>query len=169
VKKTRAMTPIAISVLWSLFIFVSFPLPNQSFMAREALGRRFELTAQGGPYLALSLRCFAAIPVTSNSLPEELYSALWRQTMSYRFLWKQIASKAISSAMAKAMLSMNTDDLWERMANNESFSEDKLSTLRQEIETRLHEVQEQGDKERELVSQVASELLRGILKRGMGR
>ncbi len=89
--------------------------------------------------------------------------------MSYRFLWKQIASKAISSAMAKAMLSMNTDDLWERMANNESFSEDKLSTLRQEIETRLHEVQEQGDKERELVSQVASELLRGILKRGMGR
>ncbi len=89
--------------------------------------------------------------------------------MSYRFLWKQVASKAISSALARTMLSLNTDELWERMATSESFPDEKLATLRKEIEARLHEVEEQGNKERELVSQVASELVREFLKRGMGR
>lgn len=89
--------------------------------------------------------------------------------MSYRFLWKQIASKAIGSALARAMLSINTDELWERMAGNESFSKERLATLRQEIEARLLEVSQQGEKERELVGHVASELVREFLKRGGGR
>lgn len=89
--------------------------------------------------------------------------------MSYRFLWKQIASKAIGSTLAKAMLSMNTDDLWERMASSDSMPEEELASLRQDIEARLRQVQEQGEKEREMVAQVASELMRELLKRGMGR
>jgi hypothetical protein len=89
--------------------------------------------------------------------------------MSYRFLWKQIASKAISSALAKTMLTLNTDELWERMANSESFSDEKLGELRKEIVSRLHEVEEQGNKERELVGQVAAELVKEFLRRGMGR
>ncbi len=89
--------------------------------------------------------------------------------MSYRFLWKQIASKAIGSAMASAMLSINTDDLWERMAGDETFSKERLAILRQEVEARLLEVSQQGAKERELVSHVASELVREFLRRGSGR
>jgi predicted nucleic acid-binding Zn-ribbon protein len=86
--------------------------------------------------------------------------------MSYRFLWKQIASKAISSAMAKALLSMNTAELWERMARTESFSAEQVQRLREEVEARLREVQQQGEKERELVSRVVDELAREFLRRG---
>ena len=67
------------------------------------------------------------------------------------------------------MLTLNTDELWERMANSESFSDEKLGELRKEIVSRLHEVEEQGNKERELVGQVAAELVKEFLKRGMGR
>jgi hypothetical protein len=88
--------------------------------------------------------------------------------MSYRFLWKQIASKAISSAIARALLSVKGEELWERLARTESFSPESVLRLREELEVRLHEVQEQGEKERELVRKVVDELLAEFLKRGRG-
>jgi cytochrome P450 len=89
--------------------------------------------------------------------------------MSYRFLWKQVASKALSSAMAKGLLAMNSDELWERVGRNQSFSPEQLATLRSDIEERLQEVLEQGSQERELVAQVAESLMMGLLRRGGGQ
>ena len=89
--------------------------------------------------------------------------------MSYRFLWKQIASKAISSALARALLTVNSEELWERLARMESFSPDSVLRLREELEVRLKEVQQQGEKERELVRKVVDELLHEFLKRGGGK
>ncbi len=89
--------------------------------------------------------------------------------MSYRFLWKQIASKALSSAMAKGLLAVNSDDLWERVGRGEKFTPEQLKTLRSEIEERLQEVLEQGSQERELLAQVAESLIRGLMRRGGGK
>jgi len=85
--------------------------------------------------------------------------------MSYRFLWKRIASKAIGSAVAKALLSMNREELWDRVASTEQLSAENVLKLREEIEQRLKEVEEQGTKERELVGQVVNELVGELLKR----
>jgi len=86
--------------------------------------------------------------------------------MSYRFLWKQIASKALGSAVAKGLLSMNRDQLWERMVRTETFSTEHVLRLRHEIEGRLEEVEATGRRERELMGEVVLELVRELLKRG---
>jgi len=88
--------------------------------------------------------------------------------MAYRFLWKQIASKALGSAVAKALLSINRDQLWDKLARTESLSTENVLRLREEIQATLGEVELRGRKERELVGQVVNELLLGILKRGGG-
>jgi hypothetical protein len=85
--------------------------------------------------------------------------------MSYRFLWKHIASKAIGSAVAKALLNMNQEQLWDRMASTDSLSEESVQRLRTEVQERLREVEEQGVKERALVGQVFDELVGEMLKR----
>lgn len=85
--------------------------------------------------------------------------------MSYRFLWKHIASKAIGSAVAKALLNMNQEQLWDRLSGTDSLSKEDVRRLREEIEERLREVEGQGVKERALMGQVFDELVGEMLKR----
>ncbi len=86
--------------------------------------------------------------------------------MAYRFIWKQIASKALGSAVAHTLLTVNRDELWDKLARTESLSTENVLRLREEIEATLAQVEIRGRKERELVTQVINELLVGLLKRG---
>ncbi|MBM4352218.1 MAG: hypothetical protein FJ109_00235 [Deltaproteobacteria bacterium] len=86
--------------------------------------------------------------------------------MSYRFLWKQIASRALSSAVAKALLTLDRDELWKRLSRTEKFTPEQMEKLRADIEARLSEVEESGRKERDLIAQVMHELVSGIIKPG---
>lgn len=88
--------------------------------------------------------------------------------MSYRFLWKQIVSKALGSAMARGLLALNSDELWARVGRAETFSPEQLEKLRADIEARLNEVAEQGAQERELVSKVIDEMIASALRRKGG-
>ena len=85
--------------------------------------------------------------------------------MSYRFLWKHIASKAIGSAVAKALRNINQEQLWDRLSGTDSLSKEDVRRLREEIEERLREVEGQGVKERALMGQVFDELVGEMLKR----
>ncbi len=86
--------------------------------------------------------------------------------MSYRFLWKQIASRALSSAVAKALLTLDRDDLWKHLSRTEKFTPEQMDQLRADIEKRLRDVEESGRKERDLIGQVVQELLSGLIKPG---
>jgi hypothetical protein len=86
--------------------------------------------------------------------------------MAYRFLWKQIASKALGSAIAKALLTVNRDEMWDRLARTDSLPSEHVLRVRQEVEATLHQVELKGRKEREMVSQVLAEVLKGFLKGG---
>jgi len=88
--------------------------------------------------------------------------------MSYRFLWKQIASKAISSAVARALLALNREELWDHMARTETFSREHVLRLREEVEETLKQVEARGRDERELVGRVVHELVRELLRKGGG-
>lgn len=84
--------------------------------------------------------------------------------MSYRFIWKKIASKAVGSAVAKALLTVNTEEMWQRLARTESLSEEQVEQLQKDIDARLQDVEEAGRNERDLVMQVAMDLASRLLK-----
>jgi hypothetical protein len=86
--------------------------------------------------------------------------------MSYRFLWKQIASRALSSAVAKALLALDREELWRHVSRTEKFTPEQMEKLKADIEKRLSEVEEGGRKERDLIAQVVHELVSGIIRPG---
>lgn len=86
--------------------------------------------------------------------------------MSYRFLWKRVAAKAIASGMAQALLSLDLDRWWERAASSQAITPEQAASLKEEVKARLEEVASQGEKERELIGKVVEELVRELLKRG---
>ena len=88
--------------------------------------------------------------------------------MSYRFIWKKIASKAIGSAIAKGLMAINKEEIWDQIARTESLSTEHVVQLKQDIDARLNEVEAAGRKERELVKQVVAELVGQVLKGGKG-
>lgn len=86
--------------------------------------------------------------------------------MSYRFIWKKIASKAVGSAVAKVLLAVNTEQLWEQLARTESLSSEQVAQLKVDINARLEEVEQGGQKERELILQVVQDLVSRLIKGG---
>jgi len=88
--------------------------------------------------------------------------------MSYRFIWKKIASKALSSTVARGLLAINSHDLWDKIASTESLSPEQVARLRTEIDETLKRVEASGRQERDLVGQVLKELVGQIVKGGRG-
>ena len=86
--------------------------------------------------------------------------------MSYRFVWKRIASGAVSSTAAKVLLSLNRDELWERLARIDRFTPEQIARVRGDIERTLTQVESAGRQERELLALVAKELLRQVWRGG---
>jgi len=84
--------------------------------------------------------------------------------MSYRFIWKKIASKALSSAVAKGLLTINRQDLWEQVARTESLTPQQIEKLRGEIDEALRKVEAAGRQERDLVVKAARELVAQVIK-----
>jgi hypothetical protein len=89
--------------------------------------------------------------------------------MSYRFLWKQIASKALSSALARSLLAIDTDALWEKAVRTQAIPPEQMAKLKEEIGQVLRDVEARGKQERELVTQVLKELAAQIMKGGFIR
>ncbi len=89
--------------------------------------------------------------------------------MSYRFVIKRIASRALSSAVAQGLLKLDTDALWDRFVRGEKLPLEQLETLKADVEETLRTVEARGRQEREMMMEALKELANQILRGGRPR
>lgn len=81
----------------------------------------------------------------------------------FRYVWGQLAEKALSSYIAEAMLKLDVDEIVSRLESQELIDPDTAKQLRIHIPQRLSAMANQGKREREILAEVARHFTRMVL------